>query len=79
MKLVTLQESNFRQVAPTLRIIADEIEAGAYGEIGCAGLVILGDKMNCFGMGPDSEAPSLALLFHAAFQRFSRAIEEHGT
>lgn len=77
-ELVVLNESNFRDPAATLRAIADEIEQGVYGEVGAAGLVLLGNKMEVFGMGPDSEAPSVALLLHAGFQKLSRAVEEHG-
>lgn len=77
-KVVTLHESNFRDAAATLRVIADQIDAGEYGAIGCAGLVILGDTMEVFGMGPDSEAPSVAMLLHAGFMRLSLSIERHG-
>lgn len=78
LKLVTLNESNFRDVPPTLRKLADEIEAGKFGAVGAAALVILGDQMNVFGMGVDSEGPSIAVLLHAGFMRLSRNIEEHG-
>ena len=77
-KLVTLTESNYRQAAPTLRAIADEIEAGKYGAVGCVAVAILGDTMEVFGAGIDSDAPSVALLLHAAFLRLSRSVEEHG-
>lgn len=76
--LVVLRESNFRDAAATLRVIADQIDAGEYGAIGCAGLVILGDTMEVFGMGPDSEARSVAMLLHAGFMRLSLSIERHG-
>lgn len=78
LKIVTLNETNFRDPAATLRNIADKIEAGGYGEVGSVGLVLLGDKMEVFGMGSDCEAPSIALLLHAGFMRMSRALEDHG-
>jgi hypothetical protein len=78
MKVVTLNETNFRDAAATLRQIADEIEAGEYGEVGCVGVALLGDTMEVFGAGPDSEAPAVAMLLHAGFLRLSRALEEHG-
>lgn len=78
LKVVTLQDSNFRDPVATLRKIADEIEAGDFGEIGCVGVVLLGDSMEVFGFGPDSEAPSVALLLHAGFLRLSKSLEEHG-
>lgn len=79
MKVVPIYESNYRDPAATLRLIAGEIEAGKYGPVGCVGVAILGDRMEVFGMGKDSEGPSVALLLHAAFMRLSKSIEEHGT
>jgi len=78
MKVVTLQHSNFRDPVATLRHIADEIESGKYGAVGCLGLALLGREMHVFGMGQDSEGPSVAILLHAGFMRISKAIEEHG-
>lgn len=77
-QLVVLHGTNFRDPVKTLRIIADGIEAGEYGAVGCVGLVLLGDKCEVFGMGEDAEAPSVALLLHAGFAKLSRAVEEHG-
>jgi len=78
LKVVTLRESNFRDPAAEMRKIADDIEAGEYGEVGSVGVVLLGDTMEVFGFGPDSEAPSVALLLHAGFMRLSKSVEEHG-
>lgn len=78
MKVVTLHESNFRDPVATLRNIADEIEAGKHGAVGCVGVAVLGDKLAVFGAGPDSEAPAVALVLHAGFAQLSRSIEEHG-
>lgn len=78
LKVATLYPSNFRDPAATLRVIADEIESGKHGEVGCVGVAVLGKTMEIFGLGPDSEAPSVGLLFHAAFMRMSKAVEEHG-
>lgn len=74
----TLYESNCRDVPATLRKIAVEIEEGKFGDVSSAGLVLLGERMEVFGMGIDYEAPSIALLLHAGFMRLSKAIEEHG-
>lgn len=78
LKVVTLYEDNHRNPATVLRSIADQIEAGDFGEVGTLGVVLLGDTMEVFGGGPDSEAPSVALLLHSGFMRLSRALEEHG-
>ena len=76
--VVSLYQSNFRDVAATLREIATRVEAGEFGEVGAAGIVLLGDKMEVFGLGEDSDAPSIGLLLHAGFMRLSRSLEEHG-
>ena len=76
--VVTLFDSNYRDPVATLRQVADEIEAGAYGDVGSVGVVLLGDTMNVFGMGRDSDGPAVALLLHAGFMRLSSAIEGHG-
>lgn len=78
MNVVTLQESNYRQAAPTLRLIADAIENGEYGRVGCVAIAVLGDQLHVFGSGPDSESSSVALLLQAANLRLARALEEHG-
>lgn len=77
-EVVTLYESNSRDEVQTLRKLADDIEAGVYGAVGSVGVVILGDKMEVFGMGEDAQAPSIALLLHAGFIRLSKSLEEHG-
>lgn len=77
-EVTTLYETNMRDPVATLRKIADDIEAGVYGEVGTVGVALIGDTMECFGGGSDSEAPSVGLLFHAAFSRMSNAIESHG-
>ncbi len=77
-EVVQLQASNFRDPAATLRVIAEKIEAGTYGPVGCVAVVILGDEMHVSGAGEDAEAPSVAMLLHAGFMRLSRSVEEHG-
>jgi hypothetical protein len=78
MKVVQLHKSNFRDPVATLRVIADQIEAGKYGEVGCVAVALLGDTLEVFGAGEDSEWPSVAITLHAAFLRLSKQIEEHG-
>jgi hypothetical protein len=77
-EVVQLYDSNYRDPVATLREIAQDIEAGRYGEVGCVGVVLLGDTMEVFGMGSDSEAPSVGLLLHAGFMRLSSSLESHG-
>lgn len=78
LKVVTLQESNFRDPVATLRVIANEIEAGKYGPVACIGLVMLADEMSVFAMGPDSEATSAALLFQAGIMELAMPILRKG-
>lgn len=78
LNVVPLYESNHRDPAATLRRIADEIEAGQYGDVRSAAVVLLGGTMEVFGMGSDAEGPSIGMLLHSGFMRISKAIEEHG-
>ena len=78
LKVVTLRDSNYRDPVATLRSIADKIEAGAYGAVGCVAVALLGDTMEVFGAGPDSDGSSVAVLLHAGFLRLSDAVERHG-
>lgn len=76
--ILRLYETNFRDPVATIRKIADEIEAGKYGAVGSLALVLLGDQMEVFSAGEDSEPCSTALLLHSGFLRISKAVEEHG-
>jgi len=78
LKVVELYPSNRRDPAATLRAIAQEIEDGVYGGVGTVALVLLGDTMEVFAMGEDSEAPTAALLLHAGFTRLSNSLEQYG-
>lgn len=83
MTTTTLNVVNFpvpayRDPVKALRNLANDIEAGRYGDVSSCGVVIFGDTMEVFGSGSDSEAPTIALLFSAAAHRFAREIEHHG-
>jgi hypothetical protein len=78
LKVVELYDSNFRDVAATLRVIADEIEAGKYGDVGCCGVVLMGDTVEVFRTGSDSAAPSVASLLYAGFLRLMQPMVDHG-
>lgn len=78
MKVVTIYESNYRDPVATLRQIADQIEAGKFGAVGCVGLVLMGDTMEIFGAGAKSDGAEVALLLNAGVLRLTKAIEEHG-
>lgn len=76
--VTTIYPSNFREPAATLRVIADQIEAGEFGSVGCAALVLLGEKLEVFGMGPDSESPSVHYLLCSGAARLVSGALEHG-
>ncbi len=78
LKVVSLNESNFREAVPTLREIIKEIERGDFGSIGCGALVLMGDTIEVFGFGPDSETPSVATLLYAGFLKLMKPMAEHG-
>jgi hypothetical protein len=78
LRVVTLFESNYRDPVASLRRLADEIEAGDFGEVGCIGIALLGDTMEVFGAGPDSDGTSVATVLHAGTMRLTKAVERHG-
>ena len=78
LNVVQFPVPNYRDPAKALRNLADEIEAGRFGEVTSCGVVVFGDTMEIFGSGSDSEACTIALLFNAAAHRFAKEIEQHG-
>lgn len=77
-EIVQLYKSNHRDPVACLRAIADEIEAGGHGEVGCVGIVVMGNTVEVFGGGPDSEAPAVAVLLQAGAMRLVGLVESHG-
>lgn len=78
-EVITLYESNFRDPVATLRRIADEIEAGEYGDVGTLAVALLGDTFEVFGAGEDSDGPSVCTLLQAGVTRIVNSVEEHGS
>lgn len=68
-EVVPLYESNYRDPASTLRVIADEIEAGGYGEVLECTLIMKADSLEIFGMGRNSDAGTTCLHLAAAMQK----------
>lgn len=77
-KLINFPIPDYRDPVKALRNLADEIEAGEHGDVSSCGVVLMGDQMEVFGSGIDSDGPTIALLFNAAAHRFAREIEEYG-
>jgi hypothetical protein len=78
LNLVVLHETNFRQPAATLRVIADEIEAGQYGAVGEVAIALLGTRLEVFCAGPNADATSAACLLQAGANKLIAAIVGHG-
>jgi hypothetical protein len=69
---------DYRDCARCLRNIADEIEAGDYGEVGTVAVAVMGDTLEIFGGGADSAGPSIAMVFGAAHLKLIQALADHG-
>lgn len=78
LKVVEFPPSAIRDPVLCLRDLADAIEAGEHGEVGTVAIAVFGDTLEVLGSGPDSDAPTCALVFHAAALRFASEIERHG-
>ena len=78
LNVVNFPVPDYRDPVKALRNLANDIEAGRYGDVSSCGVVLLGDRMEVFGSGEDSEGPTIALLFNAAAHRFAKEIEEYG-
>jgi hypothetical protein len=77
-KLSVIHESSLCDVPAKLRLLADEIESGDLGAVGCCAVAVLGDQFTIYGFGEDSRAPSAHCLFHAAAVKLAMAFVEHG-
>lgn len=78
LNVVDFPVPDYKNPVMMLRNLADEIEAGVFGEVNSIAIVTFGDGLNIFGGGCDSEAPTIALLCQAASHRFAKEIEEFG-
>lgn len=78
LKVVQFPVPDYKNPVTMLRNLADVIEAGEYGEVHTIAIATFGETLEVFGGGSDSEAPTVALLFSAAANRFAREIEQYG-
>ena len=74
-EVIPLYESNYRNPSATLRVIADEIDAGKYGDVNEIALIMNADSLELFGMGKDHDAGTLCLLINAALHRLAQSID----
>lgn len=62
-----------------LRSLADEIEAGDYGDVTTVSIATFGDTgLEVTGGGVDSSPPTIAMVFHAAANKMSNSLIEFG-
>lgn len=76
LKVVPIFE--YRNAVSALRHIADEIEAGTYGDVGSVGVVLMGNTVEVFGMGMDSDGAEIATLLNAGALRLTLEVANHG-
>lgn len=69
-----LYPSNHRDPVATLRLIADEIEAGNYGDVSAIGVAMLSDTIDVFGMGPEADAATISVILGVASRRLAENI-----
>ena len=76
LKVVPLQESNYRDIVSTLRVIADQIESGEYGNVNDAALVIQGTTFDIFHMGK-GDVETAHLILACAQRKLELAVINH--
>ncbi|CAB4190542.1 hypothetical protein UFOVP1288_72 [uncultured Caudovirales phage] len=77
-EVVELYSSNHRDVIATLKVIIKNIEAGKYGAVHSAALVLDGDTVEVFGAGQECDGASIHLLLSAGALRLVTAAERKG-
>lgn len=72
-----IKPPEFKDPVRMLRNIADEIEAGDYGEVNTIAIATFGDAgLQLFGGGSDSLGPSVAMVFQAASIKMCQSLIE---
>jgi hypothetical protein len=76
LKVVPLQESNYRDIVATLRVIADQIEKGEYGTVNDVAVVLQGNTFDVFHMGCGN-VETAHLMFACAQRKMELAVVDH--
>lgn len=79
LKVVTIHESSLRDIPAKLRLIADKIESGEYGDINQAALVVHGNQLDIFGLGDVSGSDVAYMLFSAAMKMANPLVNKDDT
>jgi hypothetical protein len=76
--LIPYPHVSLAAVADHLRKVADKIDKGDFGAVGCCSVVVLGNKLNVFGFGSDAAGPSCAAVLMAGAHQLIETIVHHG-
>ena len=76
LKVVPLHESNNRDIVAALRLVADQIERGEFGQVNDCAMVLQGPTFEIFHMG-SGNAETAHLLFACAQRKFELAVLDH--
>lgn len=74
LKVVELDAAPFRDVPRMLRKLADDIEAGTYGDVGPVAVALRTEGLEVFGFGTDSTVEMTAVMFHAAAIKLAKGL-----
>lgn len=73
LELATIYSSNSRDVVKTLRVIADEIEAGKFGNVDQVALVLHGETVEVFALG-DARGSETHLLLACGQRKLENGV-----
>ena len=76
LKVVPLHESNYRDIVSALRLVADQIERGEFGQVNDCAMVLQGPTFEFFHMG-SGNAETAHLLFACAQRKLELAFLDH--
>lgn len=70
-----IKPSEYKDPAKMLRNLANDIEAGEFGEVTCIAIATFGDAgLEVFGGGSDSVGPTIAMMFQAASMKMCQSL-----
>ena len=74
-EVITLYPSNFRDIAKTLRVIADQVEDGTLESVSEMVVILGGDKLDVFSLGISGVNSTLVLLELAKHRHAQKMLE----
>ena len=77
LNVVALPDS-LLDVPAKLRKLADDTEAGKYGQPGTCVVAMLADRMQVFSFGPESNMTAAHVVLHAAMLLIAQELVDHG-